>query len=130
MIKLQVQNTDFEVENLELLEFDIDTALKFDFLNEHPDYCLIGDGNVMICTLMNQVEDSNDFNIYVLGKIFLKNLQKMMITKAQQKVHSNKRGNVSVLSLSFCEFMGLGYFGNFSPEFFPKKTSLKYFPST
>jgi hypothetical protein len=70
MIKLQVQNTDFEVENLELLEFDIDTALEFDFLKEHPDYCLIGDGNVMICTLMNQVEDSNDFNIYVLGKIF------------------------------------------------------------
>ena len=59
-----------EIYNLEFVEFDIDCAQDYSFLRDNEDYCLIGDGTCIVCTLMKQQTNFKDFEIYILDDEF------------------------------------------------------------
>eukprot|EP01080_Neovahlkampfia_damariscottae_P007031 gene7031-11196_t len=67
---LRFSHPTYEVENLEFVEFDIDTANEYAFLRDNQDYCLIGDGTCIVCTLMKQQTNFKDFDVYILDDEF------------------------------------------------------------
>lgn len=61
----KVKNDEYEIFDLEFVEYDLEERNEYKFLNENPEACLIGDGNVILCTLLKSKE-LKDFLIYIL----------------------------------------------------------------
>jgi hypothetical protein len=64
-VTLKVKNDDFQVYSLEFVEYDLLEWDTYKFLKDHPDACLIGDGNVILVTLLSQ-DNLADFDVYLL----------------------------------------------------------------
>lgn len=64
-VKVKFKNDDFQAYEIEFTEYDLLQWDDYKFLRDHNDACLIGDGNVIFCTLLNQ-ENLDDFNIFII----------------------------------------------------------------
>ena len=61
--KLKVPETSFETE----FALEDEETNEFKFLREHPDAMLIGDGEKLVVTLLqDKKQDLSDFNVYIL----------------------------------------------------------------